>query len=366
MWCGRRWSTLVTPLKSLPLGDLNGKDQDIANYAFTLVQAPQAQEGFLWLGYGDYAKVWLNGDVVYENIARRNFQLADQKVPIHLVQGENKLLFKIGNSAGNTMLAAHVVDQDGDRLPGIEFLLPGEIPTAVEESTASQPLPEAPAAAGELPESIQSHHPHSLCPAPSRFCQAGYLQCGGPVDLHPSGRRRRLGLSRGNVGREQCLGLQRGQRNLLRRPQGRRPAQDPTHDPGPLSVSFTAPFRRENDSNPLPRPDATALAGRQHCRALPAGYLHAARLGKFWDLAAQLWYFVVLGCLVQHPRLGATCQRLGSVARSSNEPTAPLWHPPCWPLISPLCTFAAIPVAGRLINMAYQPHPWWPLSWPRR
>ena len=129
----------------LPLGDLNGKDQDIANYAFTLVQAPQAQEGFLWLGYGDYAKVWLNGDVVYENIARRKFQLADQKVPIRLVQGENRLLFKIGNSAGNTMLAAHVVDQDGDRLPGIEFLLPGEIPTAVEESAASQPLSEAPA-----------------------------------------------------------------------------------------------------------------------------------------------------------------------------------------------------------------------------
>ena len=129
----------------LPLGDLNGKDQDIANYAFTLVHTPQAQEGFLWLGYGDYAKVWLNGDVVYENIARRNFQLADQKVPIRLAQGENKLLFKVGNSAGNTMLAAHVVDQDGDRLPGIEFLLPGEIPTAVEESVASQPLPEAPA-----------------------------------------------------------------------------------------------------------------------------------------------------------------------------------------------------------------------------
>lgn len=129
----------------LPLGDLNGKDQNIANYAFTLVHTPQAQEGFLWLGYGDYAKVWLNGDVVYENVARRNFQLADQKVPIRLVQGENRLLFKIGNSAGNTMLAAHVVDQDGDRLPGIEFLLPGEIPTAVEESAASQPLPEAPA-----------------------------------------------------------------------------------------------------------------------------------------------------------------------------------------------------------------------------
>ena len=128
----------------LPLGDLNGRGRDIANYAFTLVQTQRAQEGFLWLSYDGTAKVWLNGDVIYENTSRRNFQLADQKVPIRLAQGENRLLFKIGSSAGNTTLAAHVVDQDGDRLPGIEFLLPGEIPTAVEESAASQPLPEAP------------------------------------------------------------------------------------------------------------------------------------------------------------------------------------------------------------------------------
>ncbi len=129
----------------LPLGDLNGRGRDIANYAFTLVQAQQAQEGFLWLSYDGTAKVWLNGEMIYENTSRRNFRLADQKVPIRLVQGENKLLFKIGSSAGNTTLAAHVVDQDGDRLPGIEFLLPGEIPTAVEESAASQLLPESPA-----------------------------------------------------------------------------------------------------------------------------------------------------------------------------------------------------------------------------
>ena len=129
----------------LPLGDLNGRGRDISNYAFTLVRAQQAQEGFLWLSYDGTAKVWLNGEVIYENTSRRNFRLADQKVPIRLVQEKNKLLFKIGSSAGNTTLAAHVVDQDGDRLPGIEFLLPGEIPTAVEESAASQPLPEAPA-----------------------------------------------------------------------------------------------------------------------------------------------------------------------------------------------------------------------------
>lgn len=129
----------------LPLGDLNGLGQDIANYAFTLVHALQAQEGFLWLGYGGSAKVWLNGAVVHEGSSRRNFRLADLKIPLRLARGENRLLFKIGSSGGNAMLAAHVVDQDGDRLPGIKFLLPSEVPTSVAESAASQPLPAAPA-----------------------------------------------------------------------------------------------------------------------------------------------------------------------------------------------------------------------------
>ena len=52
------------------------EDQDIANYAFTLSSRHRRRRKvFLWFGYGDYAKVWLNGDVVYENIARRNFPI---------------------------------------------------------------------------------------------------------------------------------------------------------------------------------------------------------------------------------------------------------------------------------------------------
>lgn len=125
----------------LPLGAINGTDLDIANYAFTMVHSQFEQEGFLWFGYSDFAKVWLNGEVVFEHAARRNFTLADQQIPIRLAQGENRLLFKIGGFAGDTMMAAHVVDEDGDRLPAIEFLLPGEAPTAVEEPAAAPPCP---------------------------------------------------------------------------------------------------------------------------------------------------------------------------------------------------------------------------------
>ena len=73
-------------------------------------------------------------------------------------------------------------------------------------------------------------------------------------------------------------------------------------------------------------------------------------LANFWDLAAQLWYFVVLGALfstlawryLPKTRIRRTLQQRanGSIVAAT-----------LLALISPLCTFAAIPVAGRLINM---------------
>lgn len=73
-------------------------------------------------------------------------------------------------------------------------------------------------------------------------------------------------------------------------------------------------------------------------------------LTNFWDLAAQLWYFVALGALfstlawryLPKTRIRHTLQQRvnGSIVAST-----------LLALISPLCTFAAIPVAGRLINM---------------
>ena len=81
--------------------------------------------------------------MVFIGAPRRRLALADQKIPLNLTPGTNRLLFKIGNFAGN-MMVAHVVDKDGDRLPGIEFLLPGkQIPTAVEEVATDGILPVA-------------------------------------------------------------------------------------------------------------------------------------------------------------------------------------------------------------------------------
>ncbi len=133
----------------MDLGEVNGDQDDVSHYAFTLVHSERQQEGYLAFGYGDVltgdadggdvAKVWLNGEVVYENHERHGFMLADTTFPrIHarLNRGDNRLLFKIGNVSRDAWMAAHVVNEDGDRLFDIEYVLPSRGPTAVDEEAA--------------------------------------------------------------------------------------------------------------------------------------------------------------------------------------------------------------------------------------
>lgn len=73
-------------------------------------------------------------------------------------------------------------------------------------------------------------------------------------------------------------------------------------------------------------------------------------LGNIWDLAAQLWYFVVLGALISTliwrflPKTWVR-QKLQKRVNGSIVLASLLG------LVSPMCTFAAIPVVGTLIGM---------------
>ena len=133
----------------LLLTDITGSDPDVVSYAFALTHSNREQEGFLWLGYDEVAKVWLNGEVVYDDPEPRDFALAEEHIPILIHRGENRLLFKIGNLGGRTEMSAHIVDEDGDRIPGIDFALPGEVTTAV--ASAGDALPFSPALVGNFP-----------------------------------------------------------------------------------------------------------------------------------------------------------------------------------------------------------------------
>ena len=139
----------------LQISEIHGTGIDVQSMAFTLVDSRQPQEGFLWLGYDDVAKVIWNGETIYTDLEPRGFHLADVQIPIRLVQGENRLLLKVGNRAGRSVASAHIVDVDGDRLPGIAFRLPGEIPTAIEEAVDG-PRPQQSALANLYPNPFNS------------------------------------------------------------------------------------------------------------------------------------------------------------------------------------------------------------------
>ena len=49
------------------------------------------------------------------------------------------------------MMAAHIVDEDGDRLFGLRFALSGEVVTAVEETSAPEALPAQAELVGNYP-----------------------------------------------------------------------------------------------------------------------------------------------------------------------------------------------------------------------
>ena len=134
----------------LDLGEITGEADNSTSYAFTLVHSRGDQEGFLWLGFEELLKVWLNGEEVYTRTSPTFLALAGEKVPIRLRSGENRLLFKAGSLSGETRLAAHVVDEDGDRLAGIRFALPGEVITAA-AAPEDGPLPGSHALLGNYP-----------------------------------------------------------------------------------------------------------------------------------------------------------------------------------------------------------------------
>ncbi|MBT7598810.1 MAG: DUF362 domain-containing protein [Gemmatimonadetes bacterium] len=174
----------------LELGDVLELGTDQSGYAFTLIHADRPQEGFLWFSHDNRARAWLNGEVVYEQGSRRNFQLAANRVPVRLEAGENRLLLKQSSPFGGGSMAAHIVDEDGDRLPGVRFHLPGEVSTAVEEALSPEALPAA--------SSLVGNYPNPFNPATMIRFQ---LPAASPVELAVfdiAGQRIRT-LLRGNI-----------------------------------------------------------------------------------------------------------------------------------------------------------------------
>lgn len=88
-------------------------------YAYTEIISPDNREITLTLGSNDGAKVWLNGEVIY-NVHIGRGAVADQEfLKVKLKKGINKLLVKVENLGASWGLYLRVVDPEGKLKTGI-------------------------------------------------------------------------------------------------------------------------------------------------------------------------------------------------------------------------------------------------------
>ncbi|HPN32941.1 MAG TPA: amidohydrolase family protein [bacterium] len=82
-------------------------------YAYTEIESPDDRQTTLTIGSNDGAKVWLNGQVIYNEKGGRNAVADHDILSVHLRSGINRLLVKVQNLGAHWGLYVRVVDSDG-------------------------------------------------------------------------------------------------------------------------------------------------------------------------------------------------------------------------------------------------------------
>lgn len=88
-------------------------------YVYTTLVSPVDQDAVLLFGSDDGARVYLNGEKVFEKQIARGVKRDEERVPIRLRAGANRLLFKIEQGNGGWGLVARVVDASGKPPAGV-------------------------------------------------------------------------------------------------------------------------------------------------------------------------------------------------------------------------------------------------------
>ncbi len=81
-------------------------------YALTHIFSPKDQELPLLLGSDDGVKVFLNDRELHRVLKVRVVRVDQDRVPLRLVKGWNKLMLKIENNYGGYNFYARVLDQE--------------------------------------------------------------------------------------------------------------------------------------------------------------------------------------------------------------------------------------------------------------
>ena len=97
------------------LAKLVGSD-NAAAYVRTTFNSETARQAVLEVGSDDGVKVWMNGAVVHTNNASRGLSPGQDKIPVNLVKGPNRLMLKVTNGGGDWAACARLADENGKAL----------------------------------------------------------------------------------------------------------------------------------------------------------------------------------------------------------------------------------------------------------
>lgn len=92
---------------------LDSREAGIA-YAYTELLSPDERKVTLTLGSDDGVKVWLNGELVHRNPTWRSLESDEDFIECDLLQGTNRLLFKVSNRGLNWGLMVRILDPDAE------------------------------------------------------------------------------------------------------------------------------------------------------------------------------------------------------------------------------------------------------------
>lgn len=108
-----------TRAAGLDLNATMGNGQPAIGYCFVHLVSPRETTARLLFGSDDGAKVYLNGEKLFEHQVARGIRRDEEHVDLHLRAGDNRLLFKIEQGDGGWGLMARVVGMDGKPIPGL-------------------------------------------------------------------------------------------------------------------------------------------------------------------------------------------------------------------------------------------------------
>ena len=96
---------------------------NVAAYALVWIDSRRATDAVLALGSDDGVVVWLDGTRVHTKLLSRGYRSREDRVPLRLRKGRNRLLVKVAQGNGDWKLCAHLLDKRGDPPAGVRTVL---------------------------------------------------------------------------------------------------------------------------------------------------------------------------------------------------------------------------------------------------